>query len=540
MPRKYEKKIIPFQVLIRMYPEDVARAYEMGLKADDIRVLAPGERMRPSCLWPRPAEADRRRSMLYWIEECGDGMKPIPTGCDAGDVDGAKAAVIRHLVRKGDDAKARLAPEAIAVCTLLDEYLDIAERQFEMGLIRADTIQNYRDGVERLARCFHSSSVMDIVQGGRDKYYAWGGAQKFSAGTMMEDVNTLKRAINWALEARGSAFRVAFWVGMKPTAPRQPFDPDEHDRIMRVLEENIYFNEKLEVVMVVDPETGERVPKRAPLATQRARVPFRRAYPIAIDTHSRPTATLETTWFETNAPRIDVGNGIMYRIAELTPETGEKPRGQCVLSPQLWEDAKDWMEDDVANGFVHVVHDWQGRPLDRLPSNVWATILRHAQVPHRRFYATKQTSFQISLREGIPVHQISERSAVSPETLTGTYALKSDPANQIDAAAAHGAQVNWRRTHALLKQRKADAEANRKAREARLAADPPPRPRKEVVRPVRAPGKYAPRKAPAVLAEEARRKGLRKSTKGAAPAPEAGASNVIRLADRRRTDPRRR
>ena len=38
-------------------------------------------------------------------------------------------------------------------------------------------------------------------------------------------------------------------------------------------------------------------------------------------------------------------------------------------------------------------------------------------------------AIQIAAREGIPLQQISERTQVSPETLTGICALKTDPAN---------------------------------------------------------------------------------------------------------------
>jgi hypothetical protein len=67
MPRRYEKKIIPFQVVIRMPVEAVARCWHNNLTADDIGALAPGERMRPARLWPRPPDRGRTRTMWYWI-----------------------------------------------------------------------------------------------------------------------------------------------------------------------------------------------------------------------------------------------------------------------------------------------------------------------------------------------------------------------------------------------------------------------------------------------------------------------------------------
>lgn len=56
------------------------------------------------------------------------------------------------------------------------------------------------------------------------------------------------------------------------------------------------------------------------------------------------------------------------------------------------------MEDDIANGFVHIIHDWQGLPSAELSGCLWTTVLRDAKVRHRKFYASKHTAIQFSLR----------------------------------------------------------------------------------------------------------------------------------------------
>jgi hypothetical protein len=108
----------------------------------------------------------------------------------------------------------------------------------------------------------------------------------------------------------------------------------------------------------------------------------------------------------------------------------------------------------------------------------WKQILKDARVPYRKIYALKDVAVQISRREKVTVYDAAERFSITPEVLVKNYGADWDLGNQIDPAAAHGAQVNWRRTHALAKARKAEAEAARAARADALAALPPPRRRR--------------------------------------------------------------
>jgi hypothetical protein len=80
MPRRYEKKIIPFQVVIRMPVEAVARCWHNNLTADDIRALAPGERMRPSTLTASTAGQLRCANICCALRSTGrdkDRSEPI-------------------------------------------------------------------------------------------------------------------------------------------------------------------------------------------------------------------------------------------------------------------------------------------------------------------------------------------------------------------------------------------------------------------------------------------------------------------------------
>jgi hypothetical protein len=478
----------------------------MDLAADDIRVLELGERMRPSCLWPRPADKSRKRVMYYWIEDIGNGMTPLATGCDYDDRDGALAWALTYLSRKIDNALARLGPEEIRVVDLLDKYVAMVKRQLAMGQITRGTKIGYCAGVERLKQCFAAATVADVVAGGRERYYDWGAERGQAANSLMEDANTLKRAINWTLEAAGSAFRVSYWVGLRKPAARVALDPDEYTRVLNVLENHVRYDENLQIVMVRDRTTDEERPWRAPPAVQRARVPFQRAFPMIIDTGTRNAVALRTTWTgartETGvkSPHLDPDSGIYIRNPVLQPETPEKQKGLCVASPQFQTESGEWMDEDLDAGIEYVVHDWRGRPVKALSAQVWATLLKHARVRHRKFYSTKHTAVTIGFTEGVPVQKLSQRFAVTGDVLMGTYALQDDPANQIDAAIAQGDKAKWFASHAVMKQREARAAAAREARQARHAANPPPKPKKGMRLPPPPPGKSAPRVPPTALA----------------------------------------
>jgi hypothetical protein len=500
MPRKYDKKVIAFRVVMRMPPEAVARCWEMDLTADDIKVLQFGERMRPACLWPRPADKSRKRVMWYWIEEheVGGRLKPLPTGCEFDDLDGALAWTLCYLSRKKDVAMARLAPEEIKLADLFDKYLDMVENQHRQGLIRDDTKRNYTGGVGRLTCCFGRGNVMDVVNGGRDHYYAWSAKNGIGPNTQLEDANTLKRAINWPLEAAGSAFRVQYWVGMRKPTEGVPLDPDEYGRVMHVLEMKEKFDDDLKIVMTRDPETGEERPWKASLATQRARVPFTRAFPAIIDSHSRPAVVLQSRWISGAWPSLDPDTAIWLRNPTLRPELPEKRKGLCLVSPEFKEESGAWMEEDLGQGVLEVVHDWRGRPVKQLSQTVWKTILKHAKVRYRKFYCAKHTSLSIALAEHVPIYEVSERSMIAVDTLTNVYAARDNPASQIEAAKAQGEKAVWISSHAVMKERLRQADEAKKAREQRLAANPPP-PAKVAARRPLPPGRRAPRKPPAAL-----------------------------------------
>src|SRR5208283_3505465 len=101
----------------------------------------------------------------------------------------------------------------------------------------------------------------------------------------------------------------------------------------------------------------------------RARVPFRRAYPAIVDTATRPAVALQTRWIAGAGPHLDPDTGLWVRNPVLTPETPEKRKGLCLVSPEFQSEAGEWMEEDLDNGIVHVIHDWQGRPVERLDGN---------------------------------------------------------------------------------------------------------------------------------------------------------------------------
>ena len=505
MGRKYEKKVAPFQVIIRMPYEAVARCWQNDLCADNITLLKPGEAKRPSTLWLRPSY-DGRSVMWYWIEDIGNGMKPLATGCVEEDRDGAIAWVLTYLSRKVEQAQARLGPEEMRVIDILDKYRRMVERQFTMKQICKRTRTSYRGGVARLAKCFRKATLWDIVEGGRDRYYDWGAQNGVDANSCLEDVNTLKRAINWVMEAEGSAFRVAFWVGMRAPAQRMALDPDQYLRILDVLKNNVRYDADLKIVMVRDKVTGEMRPKTAGRQSWKARVPLLRAFVSMIDTGGRPNVLVRSTWTGANkTPHLDPDSGIWIRNPLLEPEVKEKKKGMCVVSPEFQSEAGSWMEEDLDAGIEHVVHDWEGNPVETLSSTGWKTVLEHARVPHRKLYSAKHTAITIGFTEGVSLQQMSQRFSVTPEVLTGTYALQDNPGNQIDAAIAQGKKAKWFANHEIVKQRQARAEAAREARAERHAVNPPP-----ALKPLGPPpplGKLAPRASRAALARTPQERG---------------------------------
>lgn len=487
MPSCYRKNIVPHAVVIRMTAEDVAGVYHLDLRVEDIRVLPPGSPPAPACLWLRPPGDDRVSAIWYWVEEV-DGRRSLhSTGCRADDLAGARAWVLRRWVRAAKGARARLAPESIPVCEALADFVAFVDGLALGGSIRPVTHRCYLMSVRRLADCYRDASLMDVVNDGPRKLLDWAGDRDYALNTAIYTANLLKRAINVSMERAGSAFRVTFKAGAFKAATKQPFTPDEIDRILRVCFEHVIYGGDLQVVTAVDAATGERVPVRSSLRRQRAHVPFQRAVPMMIDVANRPTVCCEVTWLDATAPRLDADLGVLHRRGEMTEDDPVKRRLSCVLSPQFLELARPWLEADLSMGYTHVVHDWEGRPLWRIRREAWIRILKDARVPYRKFYALKDTSVQISRSEGVRLHDAAERFSIQPETLTKHYGADFDLGVQIDVAAAHGAQVKWRRAHELAKAREAQAEAARMARAEAMPALPPARRRKAVKRAGRRP-----------------------------------------------------
>ncbi len=500
MPRKC-KPVAPFSVIMRMPPEAVARCWEMSLTAADIKVLKPGDPMRPACLWPRLPDKGRTRTIYYWLDETAGRIKPISTGYDLDDLDGALAWVLCFLSRKGEIAMMRLAPEEIPLDDLFDKYLEMVGNQHRLGQITDYTKKGYEDGIARLRACFGDATVMDIVEGGRERFYNSPAARGYAVASLQEDATTLKRAINWPLEAAGSAFRVSFWVGEKKPAGRVAVNPDEYLRIMHVLKTNQKFDGDFNVVMVRDEKTGEPRPWKARLASQRARVPFTRAFPLIIDTGTRSAVALLTGWFpapegEPPRPYLDPDSGLYVRNPLLEPETPEKRKGLCLLSPEFQATARAWMKEDLDNGVDHVVHDWRGDPVKHLDDGVWKNVLRDARVRRRKFYAAKHTAVTIAATEGVTLQQMGQRFNVRPETLANVYSLQDNPALQLDAAIAQGEKRAWFANHATMKARLARVEAGRKAK----GGGGVPLPLAKPARPPKPPpGRRNPRKPPGAL-----------------------------------------
>ena len=478
MPRKYGSPIIPHQVIMRMHPEHVALCYHLRIGADDVQITPQGEAPQPNALYLREPDKKRKNQIWYFREVVGDCEKRHSTGCKANDRDGAIAWVLRHIARKADAARCRVAPEDEPACAIFAEYGKVVKAKLRRGEIKPHTGLSYLGSLKMLGTCFRKASVADLQAGGASKFRDYCEALGYSANTAVNGNNVCKRAVNTVMKDRGSAYRLDFHVGMRQHSGKRPCTPDELDRIMdRVLNLTIYGPD-LKPLTVEDPKTGLMVPKRCDPRTARFTLPFRTAVPFLLETGTRKQAACEVTFTDPTGAFLDLDAGILHRRGMMTQDTPAKRRGSCVLSSAYMAEIRPIAEAAISRGIVHLIHDASGKPLKSLSVAAWKKILADAQVPYRCIHCLKDTAVQIARVEGVPLYSAAERFATAPETLVAHYGADWDLGLQIDPAEAQGTRAKWRAMHAAAKARTERADEARAAREAVAAILVPKFPRR--------------------------------------------------------------
>jgi hypothetical protein len=464
MSRKFDTAIIPHQVVMRMHPEDVANCYHLRVGAADVPVAKDGEPPAPNGLYLRRPDRSRKAAIWYYNEVVGDTGKPISTGCREPDLNGAVAWALTRLARRADAARSRLAPEAMPLCGLLAEYARMVKAKARRGQIRPRTARLYFQELRVLGRCLRNASVFDVQAGGAGKIFGWCEANGYAPNTAVNCASLCKRAVNAVMAERGSAYRLGFTIGRRPTNAKRPLTPDEIARIEDRVWNGTIYGADLKPAMTPDPATGAMQPVRCSRRRLHAAFPFRVAVPFMLDSGTRSAAACEVSLTDPSGPFLDLDAGVLHRRGLMTEDVPGKRRGSCLMSPAFMAFIRPIADAALAAGATHLITSADGRPVTELRQRAWKRILRDAQVPYRVVHCLKDSAIQIARVEGVPLYSAAERFATTPETLVAHYGADWDIAVQLDPAEAQGERSKWLRMHEAVKARAAIAQAGRAAR----------------------------------------------------------------------------
>lgn len=453
-------------------PEVLARIL---VAPTDLSIVRPGDE-KPTGQWylkARGLDKGRRNPVVYLYRPDGGrlSMKVV-----AGSPDWEARARLRaqaEIALARDALLTRMAPETVAVCDLLGEYLDAAGARAERGEILDETIDNYRKRVARLARCLRDTTLDRVGPDFPDRYFAWAKADGLAFNTALDDLSLLRRGANEALTRRKAGARVTYRLPERQPAEKQPLTPPELDRLLLACLGYRFVDEDT-LAMAVDPATGEATPFRHPPEVLARRAPFYLAVEIDVATGTRKTATCEMSWLDLGGPWIDLDGGVLHRQGSNQRRFKVKRRGAALLPPELVDVLRPIAEADLRAGCVWVIHDAEGNRLRTLKVPTWREILADALVTDRRYHATKDTGVQISRHQRVRLYDAAEYFQTTPRTLVGSYGADFDLGLQIDVATAMGRRDLWRQNHAANEARAKAAAAAREARAARRL--PPPTP----------------------------------------------------------------
>lgn len=361
-------------------------------------------REKSARLWLRPerrAADGSLRARATWI--ILDGGRQIGTGCAAGEIGRAEAALAAHIAQKHRPARRERDIDLIPVADVLAVYLEDCAPD-----AAAEPVARKRfDG--RIARLndFFGARMLGEISAALCRDYA---DRRANRGGARRDLEDLRAAINH--HAKEGFHRGSVRVSLPERgAPRSRWLTRSEAAAL------VWACWRCREVQTV--HRGAR--KGAPIATEKR--PLRhiaRFVLLGLYTGTRAAAIAAASWVPGEGRAwIDLDAGIFYRRADGTRETAKR-QPPAPIPPRLLAHLRRWRRLDERIGQEHVV-EWHGKPVASVKTGFARAVdlagLSDDVTPH----TLRHTAVTWLLRAGVPIWETAGFVGMSPEMVAKVY-----------------------------------------------------------------------------------------------------------------------
>jgi len=328
-----------------------------------------------------------------------DGGSRTSTGCGAGDREGAREALERHLARTARPNFGSRDPAAVRVADIIALYAQD----------RANATARPKETGARLARLlsFFKTAVADEITPSSCAAYVRARGAEQAARRELED---LRAALRHAFKSRKIACEI-------PIALPEKSPPRER------------WLERGEAARLIAAALGWRFAPCCDIATRRERLAIwgrpgernrhvARFVLIGLYTATRHDAILGLGWrVHTDGGHVDLARGVLYRAPPGARQTAKR-RPPVAIPPALAPHLARWSQMPAAGLYIVT---WDGSRMDRMQRAWRGAVARAGLGPDVTPHILRHTAITWRLHEGWSIWDVAGFAGATAEMIERVY-----------------------------------------------------------------------------------------------------------------------